>query len=297
MRFYKGELNNGTHIGNLWTTSGTLLASATFTGESLRGWQEVYFNSPVAITANTIYVASYHTDVGRYSDDQNYFRTKGFDAPPLHAVMDSSSQPNGVYKYGASGFPNQTYVSTNYWVDVIFDTTNAPDTSSPRVVTTNPANGAHGVNVRNEIVVTFNEALDQATINSTTVELWDLSTGLIPTTVSQFDARTVRSSPSKPLDFSRSYTVILKGGSIRSRILDRAGNELAADYVWSFTTANPPPVPADEGPGGPILIISDITNGENSFGRYYAEILRNEGLNAFRSTDISRVSAGSTGGL
>lgn len=291
VRFYKGEMNNGTHIGNLWAINGTLLASATFTQESTKGWQEVYFNTPVAITANTIYVASYHTDVGRYSDDQNYFRIKGFDSPPLHALMDTSGQPNGVYKYGASAFPNQTYVSANYWVDVIFDTTNAPDTSSPRVVTTSPANGANGVNVLKEIVVTFNEALDLATINSTTVELWDLATGLIPTTVSQFDARTVKLIPSEPLDFSRNYTVILKGGISDPRIKDRAGNAMAAEYAWSFTTANPPPMPADEGLGGPILIISDITNSKNPFGRYYAEILRNEGLNAFLSTDISRVSA------
>ncbi len=218
VRFYKGEMNNGTHIGNLWAIDGTLLASATFTQESTKGWQEVYFNTPVAITANTIYVVSYHTDVGRYSDDQNYFRIKGFDSPPLHALMDSSGQPNGVYKYGASAFPDQTYVSANYWVDVIFDTTNAPDTSSPWVVTTNPANGANGVNVRNEIVVTFNEALDQATIDSSTAELWDFSTGLVPTTILQFDARTVKLLPSEPLDFSRIYTVILKGGSNDPRI-------------------------------------------------------------------------------
>ena len=30
IRFYKGDLNTGTHIGNLWDSSGQLLASATF---------------------------------------------------------------------------------------------------------------------------------------------------------------------------------------------------------------------------------------------------------------------------
>ena len=46
IRFYKGAGNNGTHIGNLWTSSGTLLASATFTNESASGWQQVSFASP-----------------------------------------------------------------------------------------------------------------------------------------------------------------------------------------------------------------------------------------------------------
>ena len=34
VRFYKGTGNTGTHIGDLWTATGTLLAQATFTGES-----------------------------------------------------------------------------------------------------------------------------------------------------------------------------------------------------------------------------------------------------------------------
>ena len=35
-RFYKGAGNTGTHIGHLWSSTGTLLASATFTGNSFR---------------------------------------------------------------------------------------------------------------------------------------------------------------------------------------------------------------------------------------------------------------------
>src|SRR5262245_34195043 len=63
IRFYKFAGNTGTHIGNLWSNSGALLARATFTAETASGWQEMTFATPVAITANTIYVASYHTDV------------------------------------------------------------------------------------------------------------------------------------------------------------------------------------------------------------------------------------------
>jgi hypothetical protein len=61
IRFYKGAANTGVHTGELWSASGQLLATATFTNESPSGWQTVLFSSPVAVTANTIYVASYHT--------------------------------------------------------------------------------------------------------------------------------------------------------------------------------------------------------------------------------------------
>ncbi|RPI34249.1 MAG: DUF4082 domain-containing protein, partial [Hyphomicrobiaceae bacterium] len=61
IRFYKSAANTGTHTGSLWTNNGQLLATGTFTGESASGWQQLNFATPVAITANTNYIASYHT--------------------------------------------------------------------------------------------------------------------------------------------------------------------------------------------------------------------------------------------
>lgn len=124
VRFYKGTGNSGTHLGRLWTNTGTRLASATFTGETSTGWQQVTFSSPVAVTAGTTYVASYYAPVGRYSEDEGYLATAGVDRVPLHAPADAVGNPNGVYRYGSGGgFPTSTYRSTNYWVDVVFTPT------------------------------------------------------------------------------------------------------------------------------------------------------------------------------
>jgi hypothetical protein len=121
IRFYKASTNTGTHVANLWTSYGTLLATATFTGETASGWQQVLFSTPVAITANTAYVASYHTTVGHYSDNLSYFSGKGVDSPPLHALADGVSGYNGAFAYGStSSFPSQGWNSSNYWVDVVF---------------------------------------------------------------------------------------------------------------------------------------------------------------------------------
>jgi len=123
VRFYKDVRNNGTHVGHLWTGSGTLLASDTFTGETASGWQEVLFSTPVAISANTTYVASYHTSTG-YPQDSGYFAISGVDNAPLHALRAGEDGPNGVYVYdppfGTGGFPTQRASSSNYWVDVVF---------------------------------------------------------------------------------------------------------------------------------------------------------------------------------
>jgi hypothetical protein len=121
LRFYKGSVNIGTHVGTLWSATGTSLASATFTNESSTGWQQVNFASPVSIAANTVYVASYHTSAGGYADNPGYFGPAGVDNSPLHALRDGVSGANGLYMYSAaSAFPTQTYQSSNYWVDVLF---------------------------------------------------------------------------------------------------------------------------------------------------------------------------------
>jgi regulation of enolase protein 1 (concanavalin A-like superfamily) len=120
IRFYKGSTNTGTHVGTLWTGTGQLLGQATFANETASGWQQVNFATPVAITANTVYVASYHAPNGHYASDNNYFAT-GVDNPPLHLLANGVSGGNGVYAYNANPvFPNSTFQGTNYWVDVVF---------------------------------------------------------------------------------------------------------------------------------------------------------------------------------
>ncbi|MDP9866855.1 MULTISPECIES: DUF4082 domain-containing protein [Streptosporangium] len=125
IRFYKGSQNTGTHTGSLWTSSGQLLASATFTNETASGWQQVNFPEPVNINANTTYVASYHTTSGFYSITRPYFTTQ-YTNSPLTALANGAEGGNGVYKYGATNaFPTQTYQASNYWVDVVFTPSNS----------------------------------------------------------------------------------------------------------------------------------------------------------------------------
>ena len=89
----KPATNTGTHVGNLWSSTGSLLATGTFSGETASGWQQLNFTTPVAITANTVYVASYHTNTGHYSINTNYFTSSGVDNAPLHALANGVSGP------------------------------------------------------------------------------------------------------------------------------------------------------------------------------------------------------------
>jgi hypothetical protein len=124
LRFYKASTNVGTHVGHIWSSSGTLLGSVTFTGETGSGWQQVNFSTPIAVSANTTYIASYFAPSGHYSQDENYFATTGIDNPPLHALANGVDGPDGVYLYSSTpGFPATTFKSTNYWVDIVYTAT------------------------------------------------------------------------------------------------------------------------------------------------------------------------------
>src|SRR5467141_153332 len=124
IRFYKSAANTGLHAGHLWSRTGALLATVTFTGETSSGWQQANFSTPVAITANTAYVASYQTTIGHWSVNWNYFATSGVNNPPLHALQNGNGAPDGVW--GVIGtYPTHTN-SSNYWVDVVFSAAGAP---------------------------------------------------------------------------------------------------------------------------------------------------------------------------
>ena len=121
VRFYKGPTNTGIHVGSLWDASGSLLAQATFIGESAAGWQDVLFSTPVAITAGDIYVASYHAPDGGYSYEKNYLQNSYVNGP-LTAPASGSSGGNGVYTYNAGPlFPASSGRGANYWVTPVYE--------------------------------------------------------------------------------------------------------------------------------------------------------------------------------
>ena len=75
------------------------------------------------VTAGTTYVASYYAPSGHYSVNESYFASAATTNGPLTALANGTDGANGVYRYGSSSvFPNSSYLSTNYWVDVVFTT-------------------------------------------------------------------------------------------------------------------------------------------------------------------------------
>ena len=109
------------------------------------------------------------------------------------------------------------------------------DINPPTVLSVIPLNGTTGVPVSTTASAVFSEAMNASTISGSTIELRNASNALITATVS-YDAgtRTATLTPSASLANSTVYTATIKGGA--SGVKDVAGNALAIDYSWSFTT-------------------------------------------------------------
>ena len=142
LKFYRSPSDTGSDLLDLWTSTGTNLASVTFTNTAASGWQSVSLATPVAISANTTYVASYHTS-GFYVATDNFFTT-AFTSGVLTAPSTTTAGGNGVYAYGGTSttgiFPTNTFSAANYWADVVF-ASSAPNTAPTAVADTTPATG------------------------------------------------------------------------------------------------------------------------------------------------------------
>ncbi|MBL8158873.1 DUF4082 domain-containing protein [Candidatus Saccharibacteria bacterium] len=111
--FYKSPADTLTsHTVTLWDAAGAPLGTATTGTETASGWQTATFATPIAITANATYTASYRSTAGHYS-----YTAGGLNAAFTNGPL-TAQAGGGVFRYGG-GFPESSFNGNNYWVDVV----------------------------------------------------------------------------------------------------------------------------------------------------------------------------------
>src|ERR1700735_2544411 len=108
--------------------------------------------------------------------------------------------------------------------------------SPPTVISTVPANGSTAVPINTPISATFSEAMNATTINSATFTLAGPGATSVAGTVT-FAGTTATFTPTTTLATSTLYMATITIGA-----KDLTGAALAANFVWTFTTALPPTV-------------------------------------------------------
>lgn len=145
---------------------------------------------------------------------------------------------------------------------------------APTVTSTDPINGATGVNLNKTVTANFSIAMDPLTINETT---FTLRQGLIviPGVVT-YSGTTASFNPVTPLISGTTYTATITTGAKNT-----AGIALANNYVWNFTTVN-------------SAIITPFPNAANAlfFGVFGGNAgITNQGLNTVINGNIGTTAA------
>jgi hypothetical protein len=125
----------------------------------------------------------------------------------------------------------------------------------PAVISVAPANGALGVCPNTVVTATFNEAMNPVTINTLTFTVTPGVTGIVTL---DGTGRIAAFTPTANLALNTIYTATITTGA-----QDLAGNPLAANFVWSFTTATlacQAPVPLGSAAAFEALAGSTVTN-------------------------------------
>lgn len=150
----------------------------------------------------------------------------------------------GAWSMELTGVADGTHSYTAKATDVAGNTSEVSgvrtltvDAAIPTVAGVSPADGAKDVLPEGKVEVTFSEPIDAGTVDGSTLRLVKQGeTASVAATVNYVGVeRKATLTTSSRLAYSTAYTATVKGGAYG--VKDVAGNPLAADKAWSFTTA------------------------------------------------------------
>lgn len=149
--------------------------------------------------------------------------------------------------------PAGNSIANNYvWT---FTTGATADNIAPTVIATDPANAATGVPLNKKIAAVFSETMNPLTINNMTFLVKNGATSVVGTVT--YSGTTALFSPTVNLLPNTVYT-----GTITTSVTDLAGNAMASNHVWSFTTGNstdiirPTVISTDPAPGATGVVLN-----------------------------------------
>ena len=137
-----------------------------------------------------------------------------------------STEYTATITTGAKDMAGNALAANKVWT---FTTGATQDTTAPTVSSTIPANAATGVAINSAMAAIFSEAMDPLTLTTATFTVKQGTTSV--SGVVTYAGVTATFKPEADLALSTEYTATITTGA-----KDMAGNALAANKVWTFTT-------------------------------------------------------------
>lgn len=120
--------------------TGTVLGTATFSALTPSSWNTVNFAAPIDVLASTAYRIAVRTSEGRYTATNNFFTSAPVVNGDITGIQGGDNATgigqlgNGSYVTNNTGYPNQSFANSSYFVDVRF----VAAAATPTVVSMSP---------------------------------------------------------------------------------------------------------------------------------------------------------------
>jgi len=230
----KDAMGNALQVNYVWTFSTGALVSPTVVSTNPA-------NNAIGVALNKVVTATFSVPMDPLTITSTTFNVKqGATAVPgvvsytgLIASFTPSSPlaSNTIYTAtvttGAKNVPGTPLANDYVWT---FNTG-----TTPAVLSTDPLNNATGVALNKVVAATFSVPMDPLTITTTTFNLKQGVTAVAGAV--SYTGSTASFTPTSALTANTIYTATITTG-----VKNPAGFAIAANYVWTFTTASVPTV-------------------------------------------------------
>ena len=220
---------SATNVSNNTTVTATFseaMAPATITGTSFTVTNTT-IGAPVAGTVT--YSASARTATFTPSTPATLAANSAFTATVTTAATDLAGN---ALAGNTAVLPNP---GNHVWS---FSTGATSDTTAPTVIAISPADGSVGVCLTRSVSATFSEPMDASTVSAATFRVTDNGAAVAGTISYDASSRVATFVTTSATGFaaSRSFVVTIASGN--AGVKDLAGNSLAVDRVFGFTTGS-----------------------------------------------------------
>jgi N-acetylneuraminic acid mutarotase len=185
-------------------------------------------NDGVRLWVNGQRIINNWTDHGTTEDRGAISLQAGQWYPIKLEYYDNSGSSSISLSYSSASTPKQVIPSDRLSPE-------SSDTIVPTITGVTPADGATDAAVSANAVATFSEAMDATTVGASTFTLTRQGSSIPVAAAVTYDSTNDRAvlNPDAELEVGVTYTATVSRG-----VRDQAGNALAEDKVWSFTTSS-----------------------------------------------------------
>lgn len=224
---YTWTFNTGTATDATAPRVSSTVPAGNATGVALNSTVKVTFSEAMRSTTLTTASIRMVSSSGTAVSGTTWFSPTTLQFTPAQSLVAGTRYTVTVNR-SALDMAGNALAATYSWSFTAAGTT---DATPPRVTSVTPANLATGVATNTAVSATFSEAMRDSTITTSSVLLANAAGTRVTGTVS-VSGNTVTFRPTAALSGSSLYTA-----TITNAVRDAAGNALAANYSWSFTTA------------------------------------------------------------